>query len=260
MTIKTKSSFFFGHEITINFFTIPFNEGAGDLSASLNVGTYSLTDFVIEAERAMNDAGTQTYTVSVDRTTRLITISAGSAFDLLFATGSTSGTSIFALLGFAQSDFVSLTTYTGTLGSGSEYKPQFILQNFVDFDNREDSVESSVNESASGLVEVVSFGKKNVMSTNIIFITDLQQANCLGSVIEDNSIGVSDARDFMEFIVGKGNIEFIPDRDAPSTFTKCLLETTPESREGTSFELKELLGRGLAEYFETGELAFRKVV
>ena len=114
MTIETRSEFIFGHIITTNNRNIPFDEGGPELNAQLNVGTYSLTDYVVEVARAMNVVGGQTYTVSVDRATGFITISAPGTFSLLFATGATIGTGNVSLLGFAATDLTGSTSYTGT--------------------------------------------------------------------------------------------------------------------------------------------------
>ena len=47
MTIKTKSEFYYGHEITLVNNSIPFTEGSGEIVATVNIGTYSLSDFII---------------------------------------------------------------------------------------------------------------------------------------------------------------------------------------------------------------------
>ena len=52
----------------------------------------------------------------------------------------------------------------------------------------------------------------------------------------------------------------MPDRDTPSTFTKCILESTPADKNGTGFRLRELYSSGLTNYFESGTLKFREVL
>lgn len=260
MTIKTKSSFYYGHEVTATNNSIPFNEGGGELVATLNIGSYSLTNYAIEVARAMNVVGGQIYATVVDRTTRQITVSAPGNFDLLFGTGSTASISAASLMGFNAVDTGSDVSHQGENGSGLDYRPQFLLQDFVDFQDNVRASEASVNVSASGVTEVVKFGNNEIMAGNIKYITDEMVGGCLASSIENNPTGVQDYRTFISFITGKGDLEFIPDRDNPNSFTTCFLESTPESREGVNYRIKELYGEGLIGFFESGRLEFRKKV
>ena len=256
MALNKMSSFYYGHNVTSSNSKIDFNEGSSDLVATLNVGDYSLTEYVTEVQRALNESGALTYTVSVARATRYITIAASGTFSLKAATGDNVSNAIWAMSGFPSTDVSGAATYTGTSGSGSSFTPQFFLQKYISFDDQESSSYSSVNKSAGGAVEVVSFGTENFMNCDIMYQTDITQAT--GSIIEHDASGVSNLRTFMQYITKKRKIEFIPDRDTTATFTKCLLESTPSSGEGTGFVLNELLG-SLPGYFSSGTLRFRKV-
>jgi hypothetical protein len=142
--------------------------------------------------------------------------------------------------------------------SGSEYKPQFLLQKYTPFEKNKSFAQAKVNQSASGVVEVISFGSVEIMECRIEFITDINQGT--GSTpIETDLNGVDNTLDFLNYCITKGNIEFIPDRDAPNTYQKCLLESTSSNRNGTGFKLNELTGRRLTGYFSSGLLRFRKV-
>ena len=257
MTIETRSSFYYGHIITELNQNLDFKEGLTEFTGVLNVGSYSLTDFVTEIERAMNIAGGQEYTVTLDRITREITISAPLAFDLLALSGTTLGTSVFPLVGFSSIDLTGLTTYTGDLASGFSFVPQFLLQDYIDFEDYQDNVSASVSESAQGLVQVTTFGIIKFMECNITYISDMFHSS--DSFIENNPNEVSEARSFLVNITKKPNIEFMPDRDAPETFTKCLLESTSLSKSGTGFRLYELMNKKMNGRFETKKLKFRKV-
>jgi hypothetical protein len=91
---------------------------------------------------------------------------------------------------------------------------------------------------------------------NITFITDINQGTDSDAITTDLS-GVSNANAFMDFITDAKPVEFMPDKDTPATYDKLILTKTPESRDGTDYELKELFGKGLAGYFESGLLTFR---
>ena len=207
MTIKTKCAFTYGHTIDPNNQIINFDEGSGEISASIAIGEYTLNDFADAVASALNSSGTQEYSVSVDRSTRKLTVSAASSFTLLAATGSQLEISAFALMGYTLD--ITGTSNEGDQASGSLYRPQFLLQNFIDFEDDIESSNSSVNQSASGVVEVVSYGRIEFMSCNITLATDI-----IGQgVIEDNPNGVGDLRAFMNYLITKAPVEFIRDID-----------------------------------------------
>jgi hypothetical protein len=97
MTIETRSKFYYGHTVNEANLYINFDDGSGEVTAQLRAGSYSLTDYVTEVARAMNEVGGQEYTVTVDRSTRLITISASANFSILFLSGTNSSQSAIDL-------------------------------------------------------------------------------------------------------------------------------------------------------------------
>jgi len=257
MTIATRSSFFYGHIITGINRSLDFKEGSNNFSAFLDTKAYSLTEFATEIERVMNIAGDQEYVVTIDRFTRQISISASLAFELLVSTGVTLGTSVFPLMGFTNGDRTGANTYQSESGSGFEYRPQFLLQDYIDFEDWQDAQSSSISESAEGLVQVTSFGIVKFMQCNITYISDITHGS--DSFIENNQNAVSESREFLKNITQKGSIEFIPNREDPNIFTKCILEKTKLSKDGTGFRLYELMNKKLNDRYETKILNFRKV-
>lgn len=251
--IYTRSKFYYGHTINQNNNIILFNEGSGDLEATIPNGSYSLTDYVTAVIAAMNTVSSNSYSASLDRSTRKITISGTSNFTLDI-TNSGVGTSAYPLMGFT-SDKTGSNSYEGDTGSGSEYLPQFWLQDYVDFEYNKKFLQGTVKESASGIPEVVSFGLSTSMRANITFINDFEHSD--NSSIEENTSGLDDAIDFMDYAINKGPMEFIKDRDTTSSYTKVILSSTPESSDGIGYRLKELTSRGVSDYYETGLLEFR---
>lgn len=256
MGLKTRAKFYYGFTVDGTNQKIDFNEGAGELTGTLTLGDYTLTEFLSELQLALNDAGTQAYTVTVDRVTRFITINAGSNFDLLITSGSNSATSVYSTAGFTGADVAGAITYTGVI-SGSEYIPQFFLDQYIPSENNRRRTSSVRKESASGKVEVISYGETANTEMNITFITDIDQGANSDAITTDLS-GLANSRLFMDFITDIKPIEFIPDKDAPGTFEKLTLLKTSESSDGVDYLLKELFSKGLAEYYETGKLVFRK--
>ena len=252
--LNTYSKWYFGHTIDSSNNILSFNDGSGDKTATLKLGDYTLTEFVTEIARSMNAASSVTFSASVNRSTRLITISAGSSFELSTASGSAANP--FGLMGFSGADKTGANTYTGSTASGSEFKPQMKLKGFIDFNDNQKSAYSSVAKSANGTTETVSFGDENMMVCDIIYQTN---NNTTGSVIENQANGLDNLRTFMQYVTKKRKVEFIPNRDAPNTFTKCILESTQASGDGTGFRLNEYLGT-LPGFFSSGTLTWRKVL
>lgn len=259
MTINTKSAFYYGFTVTESNQYLNFRDDTAELAAQLNPGTFTATEIATEVARALTEASEilQTYSVSFNRTTRVFTISAAGSFDLLPATGAQSGQSFFGDIGFTT-DRSSVTSAAGDSAAGSEFLPQFKFQDYVDAENNQDSIAEKVNESADGEnQEIVRFGRTKKYEFNITLQTDIAQDK--NSVIDNDASGVSNLRSFMEFVVDKNRVEFMPDRSDRSTFDTLLLESTPTNKNGTGFKLREMIGKAAPGYFETGVLKFRKL-
>lgn len=250
--LNTMSKWYYGHFIDTTNNILSFNDGS-DKTATLNVGDFSLTEFISEVQRALNAASSLTFTVSVDRSTRLVTIAAGSTFELQTTSGSPLNP--YSLLGFSGADKTGTNTYTGGAASGSEFKPQLKLQKYSPFGDEQLASYSNVAKSASGNVEVVSFGTDDFMQAEVAYQTN---NNTTGSAIENQANGLDNLRTFLQYAVLKRKMEFIPDRDTPGTFDKCILESTSASSSGTGYRLKEYLG-SLPGFYSSGILKFRKM-
>ena len=261
MALNTFSLFYYGLKIQggtqanniINF--IEPNQGNVELAAEITVGTYTYSELVIAIKTAMDAVGTLEYTITVDRETRLITISTTDIFSLLIDTGSQSGVAPFLLLGFTGSvDLTGSTSYTGDSASGDFYAPQFILQDYDDKDNFKEREDPSVNVSASGEVEVISFGLVPFYQFSILYITNISQD---GLVIKNNPTGIEDARRFFQTITERGTFEFMPDIGDKNSYSKVVLESLDGSSTGTAYRLRELTGRNLPNYYEVKSIRLR---
>jgi hypothetical protein len=254
--IETRSSFFYIDPIDTTNFYLDFKEGVGSpLYAELSVGDYTHSEIPAIISSALNQAGSLDYTVTFDRTTRKYTISATGAFTLLISTGVHNGNDIFPLIGFTGSDTVSANSHVGTLAAGTEYRPQFYLQDYVDQKDFQKSINPVVSRTANGQIEVVKFGTEKFYEFTIMLATNIDQGDV--GFIETDLAGYENLRTFMQFCVTKNGLEFIPDRDNKADFYKVLLESTEASPNGTGYKLQELFGKGLINYFETGKLVFR---
>lgn len=258
MALSTHSKFYYGHIITTDNNAIDFSEGGGELQATLANGSYTLTEFADEIVRAMDAAGALTYSTSIDRTTRKITISSTATFELLVSTGTRAGATAYTLAGFTGADRTGASSYEGDSGSGKEYTTQFILQSYVPSSNFKRSTDASVNKSASGRVEVVKFGEESFIEFNMRYITDIQGQD--GTLLRNRATGVADLRDLLDDLIEKSRFEFMEDENTPTTFEKVILESTPSESDGTGYRLREQFDRGLPGYFDTGILRLRVIV
>ena len=256
MSLSTRSQFFYGFTITSANNALDFSEGGPELQATLNIGDYSLEEILVEIKRAMEAAGALTYTVSVVRSTRVITISAGSTFQLLAATGTRVGTGVWSLIGFSAIDRTGASTYASQNAAGSVFRPQAIVDEHIAAESWKGKSQATVAESADGTVQVATFGDVAYVQMNIWLQTNNVSPSTQPEIEQDLS-GVANLRTFMDYAVTKAKMEFMPDRNSPNTFNKVILDKTPASRDGIEYRLEEM--RGCPGYFSTGKLVFRVV-
>lgn len=257
MSLTTFSRFYYGHTVTADNNLIAFDEGAGEIVAEIPVGSYTATQYAGAVAAAMTGAGSLSYETTFNRSNRTLTISAGSNFELLTASGSVLGTAAFDMMGFSGADRTGADSYTGNATTGKAYSPQFILQDHVASEDWTDAVQGVVNESASGLVEVVRFGQADFVQMNIRYATNIDQGS--SPVILNNATGVDDLRDFMRYAITKAPIEYMPSVTDLDTYQSLILESTQESARGLGFKLYEQYSVGLPGYFETRILKWRVI-
>lgn len=258
--ITTKSQFYYGHTITTLNRAIDFDEGGPELQANIAIGTYTLSDFLTAVKAALDGAGAQEYTVTVDRTTGQMTISAPGNFTLRTLTGTRSGTSAFTLMGFdTAADKTGTNSYQGENRSGSAYETQAIVNDYIAADDFQLKENSDTSVTATGIKQTASFGDGKRIQMNIRLITDktLQNRACDPQNITNNPTGVQDARDLLTYLIGQGRAEFMPDKDTPNVYESVILEKTPQSGDGTAFQLQQMEAFG---FLETGTILFRVIL
>jgi hypothetical protein len=249
VTVFTKSQWFYGHTVTIDNRSIDFSRDAVDYTGFINVGSYTLTDFAQAVARAMNSVDEDNnYQVSVDRTTRQLTITGADEFELLVTTGVSVLTSAFPLIGFTANQ-TGASSYQGG-ASGKVFIPQLRIQSYTPFELDQIAADSVINESASGRIEAVSFGKNRFMTCNIRYQTNKPTG------FTEGTNGINELREFLEYATTKADLEFMPNTAAPNTFFKCVLESTARSSAGTGFRLEE--SDGIPGFYDSGRLVFRE--
>ena len=93
---------------------IDFNEGGSDLVATLTAGVYTASSLASHIKTQMDDAGTDTYTVTYNYEESQFTIASdgSTSLDIKWSTGDNAYRSAARLLGFNISDSSSAFTYT----------------------------------------------------------------------------------------------------------------------------------------------------
>lgn len=258
--LSTKSMFYYlTDNVTRSNYKIDFSDGTGPTirEGTLLLGSYSPKELADEVQRAMNEVSTIDYTVTFNRTNKTFTISADSNFTLLADTGTNRSNDIYQVLGFNSSDKTGSNTYTSDSVAVTEYRPQFWVQSYISTEDYQEKIQPSINESASGVIEVLSFGTKKLSEMSLKFITNYPQG--VGNDIENDSSAVEKARAFLQVLTQKRNVEFMPNRDDASVYEIFLCEKLSDNSTGTGYKLKEMISRKLGNYYESGKITFRKM-
>lgn len=258
MNLKTYPLFYYGYEIDQTNNILNFDEGAGELTATIATGSYSFEQLADAVKQAMDAASTltQVYFVSAVRSSQKFQITSTANFDLLVSSGTQAGVGPWALMGFTGSDLTGTNAYIGNTASGSKYAPQFLLQDFLSPDQDVRAIDSSINESANGDLQTVSFGSRRFMSFSLKFITD-QPTD--GNVIRQNPSGEADSVLFLKSLIRKGPFEIMLDEANLNNYLTLILESTDSDSKGTGYVLKPMIGNNLPDYYETGIMKFRVV-
>lgn len=250
--IYTRSSFIYDIQITSSNYNLDFLEGSTKYAAKLIPGKYTLATIVKEVSKALSNAGLLDYSVSIDRTTRKITISAPSEFTLL-VNGDHAGASCLSVLGITSNKVGAIIE--GDLAIGKEYRPQSYLQDWVSPEDWLEYISASRNESSGGVAELVALGEKKLCQFNIEFITNRP----MGGVLETNPQGVEQAREFCRYVGTIGAFDFLPDRNDPAKFYTLIVEKTGHSSLGAGFRLYEMSKTAFNDIYETKTITCRVI-
>lgn len=279
MSLKTEPVFYYGFEVLADCTWVDFKEGefGSEISFELPVKTYSAEELRVALEDGFNSFGSLSYTVIFDRFTRKYTIHTDDYFELLIGSGSHADASLLKCLGFSSYpifgggglygdphlyfgdvDSGLFTIHAANFPMGFAFDPQFCIQDFLDADNNEELRDASVQESTGGEIEVIHFGINNYYEFDFKYITN-KQMPC-GAPIRNNPNGVEEANSFMRWAIRRKVIEYMPNKNDPNDYYLIRLEkSSGGGRDGTSYQLKELVSRNLPEFFETGKITFRRL-
>lgn len=250
------AAFNYGHTINQANRYLNFKEGAGpELRADLAIGSFTLGQMAGVIATALNKAGNQEYTVTLDRDNRYFTIAAASAFDLLVDSGANTPSSAWYLLGFTNGDILGVTSASSNEGSGSQYITQMPLTGIPNFTKIKEKLDAVVRQTSSNKVESISYGTAQKMKVNFPMITNVVPQK----FIRETATGEEELEAFMDYAIEKRPLEYLEDYRIGGEFVPCLLERTGSSGNGTGYEVKHLKTQGYPFHYKLDGLTFLKI-
>jgi hypothetical protein len=252
-----RALFLYGLDVTDNNKYVNFKTSnlGNEITAVLNIGNYTCTQFMAELKRAVELAdGTNTYIFSLDRTinsgssNRMHVTTSGSYLDILFGTGTNSANSPAVLMGFSNNDYTGSTTYTGFTNAGNILYPDFPTYDYLGPDDivTNDGVK---NISASGIKETIVFAQMYFFQGQWKYVTDFGL-----------STQKSEWQTFLKYATKQLKFEFEPSvQEDPDVYYQCTLESTPGDSNGMGYRLSQMRGEGLYRFYDTGVMKFRVI-
>jgi len=223
------------------------------LTAVLNIGNYTATEYLAEIQRAMQVADpANTYTPFLDRTINsgksnlLHLTTSGSYLDILFGTGPNAGNSPAATWGWNTTDFIGATTYVGYTNAGIILFPDFPMYNYQ---GPEDVItaDGAKNVSAFGIKETLVFAQVQFVKAEWMWITDF-----------GNNTQYTQWKQAMKYFIRQLKFELTPSiNESTSNYFQVTLESTPANKDGMGYEMKLMNGMGLFRFYQTGAMQFR---
>jgi len=257
MAQANRALFLYGYDVTdfnkyINFQNI--NLGPV-LTAVLNVGNYTASQFMLEIKRAMEFVdGVNTYTLFLDRSinsgasNRLHVSTSGSFLSILFGTGINAATSPYGLMGFNPADYTGSTTYTGSSQSGVVLIPEFATWNYLG-PNEMVEQDGVKNITSTGIKETLVFAQMTFFQGEWRYLS-----NELGRT------QLTEWTTFLKYATQQLKFEFSPSiYENYDEFYQATVESTPADGNGMKYKLELMVSTGLFRFYSTGSIKFRVI-
>lgn len=250
MALTSRSLFLYGYTISASNSNLDFVavSGGSTLTASIDLGYYSLTDLLPTVADAMNAADpNNAYTLIADRTAnnglenRVSILTGGSYLSLLFGSGPSTATSIASTLGFTNTDQTGALMYTGTLTTGTALEPTLIGYNYLPIEMMQQNF-GAVNISSAGLKEAITYSTQYFYQAQFMY--------------EPQSKVVSEWEPLMEWMIQQRAFDFTPEVNAPTAVYNSTLESSIADPKGLQYKFVEMLP-SFPFLYDTGLLKFR---
>lgn len=251
MALTSQSLFLYGISVDVTNNLIDFRAvSAGPvLTATLNIGNYTLSGLLREFKRAMEAADpAHLYSGSANRTTsggtqNRITLSTNSAYlDLLFLSGIGNAATACFLFGFTKTDKTGNTTYTGSSTAGTPLVSELVGYNYLGPEFMR-QVFGSVNVSSNGTKEAL--------------VWSIQQWISVEFKHEPMAKAISEWVLLIDWMIQQKEFEFTPEISNSGTLYEVTLDGSEMDSKGLGFKLPEMLP-DFPFYFRTGNIKMRR--
>jgi flagellar hook-associated protein 2 len=239
---------------------IDFNEGGGDLVATITEGTYTSSELASAVKTALEDAGSE-YTVSYDSSTKRFAIDrVGSGeLNLLWQSGANKANGAASALGFstAADDTGSASGYTGNYTVGGATDVDVGVNAAVIFDGtnyvltltgEDTGADNSISITATDPDgdNTDANGLSRLAETNL---TEIQAAK--DSIIEIDSISVTRATNTISDAINGVTITLVSEHETPATDSDTLTVTRNTSAISSKIESFVSAYNNVVDFFDT---------
>ena len=236
--IYTEPKIEYGYGFEFNQRELIINDGVNDISILFDIGFFSRDLFIQKINKKF---------IALSLPITLSFMGSGE-FQL-------AGISSYTIdLGSSASIALGLSNSSEFFSFGLSYFPPFLLQSYVDEKDNEELRYPSESMSACGQNELLYFGSDKFIEFEIQF----EGKGKCGSALNGTVSGLEQLRDLMEYMIRKKPIMFYKDY-LNNDFLLLELESTDKNKNGTGYQLKEMIDMGLQDVFKTGILKFRLI-
>lgn len=252
MALNSLSLFNYGLEVTALNQNLDFKASSGGptLTATLDLGFYSVNGIALAVAAAMNDVDTLNhYTATADFTiangtqNRITIQTTGSYLSLLFSSGPNAATSCAELIGFNETDYTGSTHYTGSQSIGTILIPDYFGYNYLD-DMNQAKLFGAVNISAAGTKEAITFNTQEFINVEYRY---------------EPKSKLLQWKNFFLWAIQQRPFDYIPQISTPTVNYQLTLESTSYDSKGLGYSMKEMLPN-FPNFYQTGPLQFRIVL
>ncbi|MEN0059510.1 MAG: hypothetical protein AAGB31_11795 [Bdellovibrio sp.] len=255
--LSSYSKIYYGPELTELKRSFTIKEDGIEKVAFLDPGCYLPSQFPLILQQAINAVSSQQYSVSLNRSTRLLTISAEGSFEVPLVSMFEDASNIASLVGFTQdADLTGSNSYTSLNPCCEEYAFQFPLQSYLSSRENASQIQAVKKKTITGIVEATSFGIERQVSFEAMYITDIVQDP--RSIIRTKVEAVAGFLSLLDYCIRQEAIEFMEDENRPDVFEILTLASTEENQNGLGYRLIEEYDEGLPNYYRSGTLTFDK--
>ena len=258
--LNVHSKFVYGFEIDARNNYLDFKEGLVTFPLRIPRGKYSPFVLAKKIEQEINRVAANVYSVTYNYNTSEFYIlktpaSPFVSFSILDATGPNAAYSMAGVIGISGDvNSANVIGYGSHISStfpveGLTYSTQFPLQDYNDSESHKRLFDSVINTTYGNRKELVSFGDVSLIDMRLDWITNRLGHDSSFGFLRDNAKGIEDARQFLNWLMYRGSVDFFKDESTSTPSHYLVLDGN-----STEYFLKEKVAQGLPSYFSTDKL------